>query len=46
MEENLEIYFCEICNESVPAKDLPIGDSRTMRNDSSSVTCASSVCPS
>ena len=22
MEENLEIYFCEICNESVPAKDL------------------------
>ena len=23
MEETLEIYFCEICNESVPAKDLP-----------------------
>ena len=22
MEDNLEIYFCEICSESIPAKDL------------------------
>ena len=22
MEENLEIYFCEICSESIPARDL------------------------
>lgn len=26
MEENLEIYFCEICSESIPAKDLETRD--------------------
>lgn len=26
MEENLEIYFCEICSESIPAQDLATKD--------------------
>lgn len=25
MEENLEVFFCDICNTSVPARDLDIG---------------------
>ncbi|MCA8958751.1 MAG: HEAT repeat domain-containing protein [Planctomycetes bacterium] len=39
MEENLELYFCEICNESVPLQDLSAGRAKEIKGKTIGACC-------
>ena len=41
MDENLEIYFCEICNESVPLKDIQSKDAVEYKGKTVGACCLS-----
>ncbi len=42
---NLEVFFCDLCNTSVPARDLETGAARRMRNRVLGACCLKDLVP-
>jgi len=45
MEENLEVYFCEICSESIPLKDLETRTARQFKGKVIGACCLAEFAP-
>ena len=45
MDENLEIYFCEICSESIPAKDVDTKTALALKGKVIGACCLSEIRP-
>ncbi len=45
MEDNLEVYFCEICSESIPVKDLETGTARQVKGKVVGACCLAELAP-
>lgn len=45
MEDNLEVYFCEICSESIPLKDLETKTARQVKGKVIGACCLGEVAP-
>ncbi len=45
MEDNLEVYFCEICSESIPLKDLETKTARQVKGKVIGACCLAQLAP-